>query len=228
MVTGFFQVDATANLFSFGMDSLHVINLVRAINSAVPNTDASLKRVTSKVVCANPTLGILANACEMALESRKHRLHEDEPGTETNEVEMRKLIIKYSWDLPITSHPPAPVPLSNGMYVLLTGSTGSLGLHILASLLDCPRAVHIYYLNLSIDAHKRQREWWINRGMIAEWSSQRASFFQSDWSGQYLGLEIDTYRSLLPNITLVRAGDFAVKPQYGWRAKVTSTERLDR
>ena len=201
MITGFSHVDTTANLFSLGMDSLHVINLVRAINAAVPAIDTTLARVTSKVVYNNPTVASLADACRITLPTPNNYNHENDPGNENVEDNIRKLITEYSWNLPITCRPSAPVSSNNRMYVLLTGSTGSLGSYILTSLLDCPTLAHVYCLNRSKDADKRQRELCISRGITAEWSSEQVSFFQSDLREQYLGLETDTYRSLLSNVT---------------------------
>ena len=201
IITGLSHVDTNANLFSLGIDSLHVINLVRAINAAAPAIDTSLARITSKVVYTNPTIESLASACKIILQRPSNVLLEDDSVAEKVEVKIRELVTKYSWSLPITSRPTAPIPSSGRIYVLLTGSTGSLGSHILASLLDFPRVAQIYCLNRSNDAEKRQQESCINRGITAEWSPERVSFFQSDLIEQYLGLEIDAYRSLLSNVT---------------------------
>lgn len=87
-ITGFSHVDTTANLFSLGMDSLHVINLVRAMNAAVPASETSTTRVTSKVVYTNPTIASLATACKVTLRNRNSDLEEDDQVTEKIEDEI--------------------------------------------------------------------------------------------------------------------------------------------
>lgn len=199
--TGWTQLDTSANFFSLGMDSLQVINLVRSINSSHLGIGPTRLMASPKTIYANPTIIMLAKV------SVSHQQPPDSVPIEDNSAafnvifEIERLLTKYSWGLPITCRLPASQALNSDMYVLLTGSTGSLGSYILGDLLNNDKVAHVYCLNRSSDSEKRQRTSNLARGITADWSSHRASFLQSDLSQEYLGLGLEVYKALLRNVT---------------------------
>ena len=183
------------DIFTLGMDSLQVLNAVRAINSTALNTNGVFEtpRLTARVIYSNPTVERLAKAIQNSLQIQNGNgssLHE---GLE----QMQHLLSKYSSDLPNNCRLPG-LPHSGGpMYVLLTGSTGSLGSYLLNSLLDSPSVSKVYCLNRSFVAEKRQKR----RHATPDWSQERVVFLHGDLSKPNLGLEVLLYRELLSTIT---------------------------
>lgn len=116
------------------------------------------QRVPQNIVYAHPTLSELATAIVAIVN----------PGsvTEVNDHcrHITEMIEKYSVDIPTpvyTGH-----AVQGPITVLLTGSTGHVGSHVLASLLADPRIEKVYTLNrLSTQSEDRQRPSFVERGL---------------------------------------------------------------
>ena len=200
-VTGWSNINPDADFFSLGMDSLHVINLVHAINVVAGASGAILAFVTAKTIYSNPTLNSLSGACTIASQPLELQVSGMQSTTATDMSNMDALLSKYSWDLPISGRPPAVLHSDDRMEVMLTGSTGSLGSYLLDTLLKNPKIAHVHCLNRSENSEERQRLSNTSRGLSTDWFNTRISFHQSDFSQEYLGLNINVYRYLLDNIT---------------------------
>ena len=202
-VTGWVQLDIDTNFFSLGFDSLQVINVVRAVNMAIARAPAPLLMASPKLVYANPSTDMLMKALLISKESGTRCQVETDLATPSIRSEIQRLVAKFSWDLPISSRPPIRQNPSDGKYVLLTGSTGSLGSYILGNLLESSDVLHVCCLNRGHDAENRQRTSNLARGIVAKWPTNRVSFYQSDLSQEYLGLEPRIYHSLLRQVSHV-------------------------
>ncbi|KAL8732298.1 MAG: hypothetical protein Q9166_002870 [cf. Caloplaca sp. 2 TL-2023] len=200
-VTGWSSLDINTDFFMMGMDSLQVINIVRASNAASLATGGSLYSVTASTIYSNPTVSMLANACAKTRKLSYPNNSESQVDATTNTHGMEELFSKYSWKLPITSRSPKPRSPGDIVRVLLTGSTGSLGSYILGNLLENPKVSHIYCLNRSANSEKRQQASNLARGISTGWSSDRVTFLHGDLAQEYLGLAIHTYKALLDNVT---------------------------
>ncbi|KAH9944763.1 hypothetical protein B0H21DRAFT_862505 [Amylocystis lapponica] len=126
----------------------------RIIGALRASTDTAAQAVYQHVqpnfVYSHPTLESLAHAVAELVQ----------PGSlsqsSTVEEEMEKLITRYTALLP--SITPNTVPAHTGRaVVLLTGTTGALGSHILAELLTNPQVSRIYALNRGVSLAERQR-----------------------------------------------------------------------
>ena len=200
-ITGWTHLNIDANFFTLGMDSLQVLNIVRAVNIELFATDTpKILFFNAKTIYTNPTIRMLAKACQATQQIPGWKLPDREAGVNTDASVIDKLISTYSWNMPITCRPPISHS-GESIYVLLTGSTGSLGSYILDNLLKNPKVAHIYCLNRSPDSEKRQREVNQIRGLSSVWSTDRITFFQNDLSQEYLGLQTKEYRSLLGKVT---------------------------
>ncbi|KAL8638538.1 MAG: hypothetical protein Q9228_004312 [Teloschistes exilis] len=179
-VTEWAEVGDHDNFFSLGMDSL---------------------LVTTGIIYANPTLTLLADAMAILNRAQEFEHLEKSAGNTDNAAEIERLFLKYTWDLPITCRPPRSMTADESMYIILTGSTGSIGSYMLESLLANPRVAHIYCLNRSANSEQRQRDLNAGRDSTVDWASDRVSFLQCDLSREYLGFGVDNYRSLLRDVT---------------------------
>ncbi|KAL9583368.1 MAG: hypothetical protein Q9203_005113 [Teloschistes exilis] len=200
-VTEWAEVGDHDNFFSLGMDSLQVINLVHVLNGSFFETCEQSRLVTTGIIYANPTLTLLADAMAIPNRAQEFEHLEKSAGNTDNAAEIERLFLKYTWDLPITCRPPRSMTADEPMYIILTGSTGSIGSYMLESLLANPRVAHIYCLNRSANSEQRQRDLNAGRDSTVDWASDRVSFLQCDLSREYLGFGVDNYRSLLRDVT---------------------------
>ena len=129
-----------ADFFTHGVDSVHVIRLVRFVNKALGGSV-----ITSQGVYSNGSINRLTDLV------MKHKdLGNQEP--EMNRIaNMNHIFDKYASDIPISAR-----VVSNSTEVILTGSTGSLGSYILHRLLETPSIHHIHCFNRTVDAKDRQ------------------------------------------------------------------------
>ena len=195
------SIDHDRDFFEMGMDSLQIINLVRGINAKASAAAGSMISINATTVYANSSISRLTKACSAAQQPQSS-IHCD---SQLNAIEsphqIHTLISKYSWNLPITSRCPKPRSPGDGLSILLTGSTGSLGSYLLGCFMENPRVSHIYCLNRSENSEKRQRMSHVAHGLKTGWPARRVSFLQANLSEEYLGLSTDVYRSLLNDVT---------------------------
>ena len=83
--------------------------------------------------------------------------------------------------------------------IILTGSTGSLGIELLASLLENPRVARIYALNRKSSAHLEQRHHIIlsERGLDPSIiKSEKVRLLEIDLEAELFGLSSDLYEEV--------------------------------
>ena len=134
--------------------SLHATFLRNRIISAVrdspsPEARQAIARITQNFVYEHPTLRGLAHTISALLcTANENSLGPDDAPHSTNISIIEQLLERYSSGLPTTTSHHQPISdFSSDIVVLLTGSTGALGSHILAVLLEEPRVSKIYTLN---------------------------------------------------------------------------------
>ncbi|KAK5140280.1 hypothetical protein LTR04_003069, partial [Oleoguttula sp. CCFEE 6159] len=85
--------------------------------------------------------------------------------------------------------------------ILLTGSTGNLGSHLLQALLASPNITHIYALNRSADSEQRQAQINTAKGFPTTFDKGRVRFLTCDLRLPQLGLAAPVYTELAENVT---------------------------
>ncbi|KAI0942043.1 putative NRPS-like protein biosynthetic cluster [Taiwanofungus camphoratus] len=147
------------DLFEQGFDSLSATYLRNRIigtlrTSADANVAAAVQRVPQNFIFMHPTLAALTQAVVRLV----HPGANDTPAAQalSPAAEIEAMIEKYTALLP-----PAPAASAEkrgaGAVVLLTGSTGALGAHILALLLADARVRRVYALNRGARLAERQK-----------------------------------------------------------------------
>ena len=190
--TGWNHLNTDSDFFALGMDSLQVLNVVRAMNIEQLDAHPPRTMLTAKTIYTNPTIRMLEKACATTRKLPDSKLQDFEVDIQAKAFELENLISTYSWNMPISCRPPLSHS-SEYMHVLLTGSTGSLGSYMLDNLLENPKVAHVYCLNRSPDSEKRQREINEIRELCNVWPTDRVTFFQSDLFQEYLGLKHKEY-----------------------------------
>ncbi|KAI2464413.1 putative NRPS-like enzyme [Annulohypoxylon bovei var. microspora] len=182
------DIDDSTGFFDRGMDSLQALRLTRALRRALHRPHIALSTVYQ-----NPTITQLTSA-----------LLEKSNAANDRDI-MKPLLATYR---ELIHQIPAPKSLtpSTGkeVDVLLTGSTGTLGTYILASLLNRPGIGHVFCLNRSQDGGRSvQNDRFTGAGLATEDLNKRVTFVRADLAHPSLGLDGSTYESLRSRVGLV-------------------------
>ncbi|SMQ55260.1 unnamed protein product [Zymoseptoria tritici ST99CH_3D7] len=165
------------DIFNHGVDSLQTMAVASTLSHAMGIS------VSPRVIYSHPTIASLAEH----FRGSDQVLNGDKPQPSREDM-MAALVEKYTRNLrPRYS-------------VVITGSTGSLGQHILQELIEAPHVEHIYALNRSTDAETRQRQSFETRGITPDFS--KVSFFSTDFGQDRFGLDQDTYSLLLRTVNV--------------------------
>ncbi|KAK0610018.1 hypothetical protein B0T17DRAFT_585387 [Bombardia bombarda] len=190
------DLDSDSTFFERGMDSLQALQLTRALRRGLHHPDIALS-----TVYRNPTVSQLTAAI-IALNQ----------GTDNNDTDadlMEPLLATYR---ELIRQIPKPERMSTAQSkpatqdVILTGSTGSLGTHILHALLNRPGIGHIFCLNRGGDGGRAaQRARFIEASLPADVldDGDRVSFIHTDLSRPLLGLDKETYETLRTRVRVV-------------------------
>ncbi|KAF9265405.1 acetyl-CoA synthetase-like protein [Marasmius fiardii PR-910] len=153
----------TEDLFDWGFDSLSATILRLRVVGALKGTrdkEALVSKVNQNTIYVHHTVNMLA---QFICGVQDHPVETEE---EEHVRKMEEMIEKYSaglkdGDVPMKSH-----KTQEKHTVLLTGSTGSLGSHILYDLLrDTTRVEKVYVLNRSSSAPEKQKEKFADKGL---------------------------------------------------------------
>ncbi|KAH8102928.1 hypothetical protein BXZ70DRAFT_927267 [Cristinia sonorae] len=196
------ELDSTVDIFAQGFDSLSVTflrnRIINALRSSVePSIQKAASRIPHEIVFTHPTLEKLAFAVVQAV-GRTEQAVERAPKDVVEEINL--MIDKYSAGMPeftfkgeAATHSPV---------VLLTGSTGSLGTHILVSLLSDPRIQKIYTLDRGTDPIVRLESSFKSRGLPVDLlQSPKLVTLAGDLSKPGLGLEPKYLEEVVQSVT---------------------------
>ncbi|CAK1358177.1 unnamed protein product [Cercospora beticola] len=187
------DVSPDADIFSYGIDSLQVMALSSILSHGIG------KPVSPRVIYGHPTIRSLAEHLTEVEDDTSARL--------SREQVMEAMIKKYSHDLP--SRSTKGTPALNEHTVLLTGSTGSLGGHVLEELINSPSVAHVYALNRSTDAEARQAKQFKSRGLSID-GLRKVTFLTADFGREHFGLDSRVYDTMLQSVDILVHNAWAV------------------
>lgn len=181
------QIDDEANVFTIGMDSLQALLLVRKLRKGL-----ALPSISPTMVYTHPSVTSLTDAILRLSTSHleTQTSHDQERSqrlvTVLNEyrdrIDTMKTSVKAARD-------------TQQRIVILTGSTGALGSHLLYTLLRGP-ATHIYCLNRAADSPALQTNRNESYGLDTQLDPDRVTFLTADLSHEYFGLTQKNYNKL--------------------------------
>ncbi|KAJ7214255.1 acetyl-CoA synthetase-like protein [Mycena haematopus] len=193
------------DLFDQGFDSLNATFLRHRIVGALRNSGSeatsAAQKITQNFVYAHPTIEDLANAIAAVVRGDENSsLNNPEAAVET-------MIAKYSagFETPLGSQEKNGAS-STGQVVLLTGSTGGLGSHILEILLSLPEIERVYAFNRPgrIPLSERQRQAFVDRGLdITLLASEKLIYLEGDTTKEDLGLPLHVWTTLRDTTTVI-------------------------
>ncbi len=194
------NISAQDDFFVHGLDSLQTVELSHALRAGLRSSArGDLSWLSSKTIYANPTTEALSRSLKSRLSTGAESL--DEADESHRIARMSSMVEKYIDSLPRrTSHQSdAPSPQINALAIILTGSTGTLGINILQTLLLAPHISKIYCLNRAPDAQSRLLANFASRGVASQYESHlsKTTFLQSNFGHSTLGLSESTYSAIL-------------------------------
>ena len=189
-VTSFHDLGINDNFFSYGMDSLQVLTLIKHLKAGLITAGVDSDNLAPSTVYTNPTVLELSDA---VLSLKGHAQGKKLTDAKARIEKMQAMLTKYS------AVPAVTVPV----VAVLTGSTGTLGSYLLEALAASPDVSKIYCLNRSANAEERQAHVSSCRGLSTQWNKQRIKFLTCDLSKEYLGLDFEAYSDLISHAVLV-------------------------
>ncbi|PBL02838.1 acetyl-CoA synthetase-like protein [Armillaria gallica] len=159
------SISEDEDLFQHGCDSLQATWIRNTLLRALRDTaEFDTRQTTDNFVYSHPSISQLATF----LHSVAQGTHTPSVGLGSRVENMHAMVSKYSKDSPVMSKKHCgSLALKTGKVVLLTGTTGALGCHILASLVSDQTVGHIYAVNRpgKISVQERQRRALIDHGI---------------------------------------------------------------
>ncbi|KAF7293887.1 Acetyl-CoA synthetase-like protein [Mycena chlorophos] len=185
------------DLFEQGFDSLNATFLRHRIVGALRTADKPTiaQSVPQNIVYTHSSILALANTIE-GLVSGKVLSGEDPKAA------IEAMIAKYTAEFAVSG----PEVKSDGLVVLLTGSTGGLGSHILDLLLRNQSIRRVYAFNRpsATPIDQRQAAAFRDRGLdVAVLASEKLLYLEGDSRRQDLGLSQAVYTELTQAITTI-------------------------
>ena len=194
-ITKWPSLDENENIFTFGMDSLQALILVRKLRRGL-----AIPTVALTTVYTNPSVTALTNAI-----IRLSRHQQDSMASQEQERRQRlsNLFTEYQHKIDRLQKSPTKVQETSKSVVLLTGSTGALGSHILDTLLLASSITHIYCLNRATDSLALQKMRNESYGLKMQLDASRVTFLTVDLSQEHLGLQQGVFHNLISTTTLI-------------------------
>ncbi|EKM52305.1 uncharacterized protein PHACADRAFT_260612 [Phanerochaete carnosa HHB-10118-sp] len=196
------EISPSRDMFDQGFDSLHATFLRnRIIGTMRASQDLDVQQATARVsqnfVFDHPSLRALASAVAGTILSKA-------PVSEQDTLkEISQMLDHYVRHIP-TPEVVSSIASSADIVILLTGSTGNIGSHILAALLREPRVKRVYALNRGSDIRARQAVTFDNRGLSTDLLSDAKYVpLSGDVTVEGFGLDSIALKELKDNVTHV-------------------------
>ncbi len=197
------EIKEDEDLYVLGLDSLKTVEIAGILKAGILEAGIEASNVSwlsAQTVYANPTIEQLSRHIHKSL-SAHGTSGEHDGSDEIRVAKMESLIQTYIKDLPPAS-PRKHQPLeSSTLTVVLTGSTGSLGMHLLRSLLDDPNIKKIHCLNRSPNARELQKENFALFGLKCDLS--RVEFLRANYGEAQLGLPDSQFNELISTVDVI-------------------------
>ena len=187
-------LEADTDFFTAGFDSMQVIAASRLLRGGLEAAGVHVPAdaIATRVIYNNQTPRELAAHLFGRIKQGADSGGKDELSYEI--CAMQAQLKKYTENLPEASSD-KPDPADHGQTVMITGTTGSLGSHLLDFMLSCTAVKKIICLNRAEDGKGRQTYVSKERGLST--NLDIAEFLHADLSRSDLGLSREDYDRLL-------------------------------
>lgn len=191
------NLEPNEDFFAHGVDSLQVLALANSLSQLLHlETGAKDAIISSRTVYNNGSIEALARVLQAQLTSQAQpsALHER---TEQKQKRISDLVLKYTKDLPAR---PSFSASPDQQTVILTGASGSLGLHLLQRLRSHTNVSSVICFVRSVESEKLLRESLSNTPPA---SVVEVEIVQTDLSDPQFGLSSDQFKHLQSTVTTI-------------------------
>ncbi|TDL22685.1 acetyl-CoA synthetase-like protein [Rickenella mellea] len=194
------------DIFLYGADSLQAMAIRNTILRALGQSWGDRSTLSLNFVYSNPSISALARYISRVASGTVVSI---DASTFLNAKvsEIHALVKKFTSSFPI--HNPVQSRINKGDVILLTGTTGSLGAHILAELSRDPDVTRIYALNRAdarreINVSERQKSALEKYKIDSEGIDfAKVVFLVGNLAKPDLGLSIDLHKELVESLTCI-------------------------
>ena len=216
------SLDDSRDFFERGMDSVHVLALVRRLRQTL-----TLPTLMPSTVYTSPsTLALTDAILRLADLDKTSKASEQEARVK----ERNALIAEYKKRVDERlSRGDRKLPKDGREVIVLTGSTGNLGSYLLNAMLDDPKIAHIYCLDHKPESLLTRRERNRRVGITSSPDGKRVSFMTVDLSKELFGLDKAEYEDLALRTTRVIHNAWTVNfnfPLHFFRAQLDGLVNL--
>ncbi|TKA59788.1 hypothetical protein B0A49_10410 [Cryomyces minteri] len=222
------QTDVTTedtDFFDLGLDSVQTIELAGGIRAAFEphvNGQTSMKSISPKTIYAHPTIDSLSVYLHSLAKPngnsgiRENTAHSN---VERRTQRMKHLVEKYAKDLPSKAVSLLDGDLQIGygqakerLTVILTGTTGTLGIWLLHTLLSDQKVSKVYCLDRSADARERNLKSFAERHFPVSslYDGTKCEFLQASFGHPHFGLGSEQFTELSQKVDAVIHNAWAV------------------
>lgn len=212
------NLGADDDAFAFGMDSFAVASLssrLKAALRAYGTPEHKLGKIGIRLMYTAPTPRKMAQSLSKMLSETNGTSGDDGSNeavemVDKYEAEVKKLVERRVQQNGLNGHSNGHAP---GQVIAVTGTTGSLGSYLLATLLARPDVNKVICLNRAADAKDRQIKALSSRGLPAlqpAIDAGRVVFMKMDVAAPRLGLSDDEYALLVRETTSIIHNAFPV------------------
>ncbi|KAF7951800.1 hypothetical protein EAE96_007098 [Botrytis aclada] len=208
------------NLFVQGIDSLQALQLIRNLRKALGKPDLAIS-----ILYTNPSIAQLLQSI-MAMSKDESNTNTANASNRRHKIEEAlqqyvQLVDEISSKHEVAANS-SPV---NKHVVVLTGSSGSLGSHILRTLMQDKSVSHIYCLDRTSSVRSRHLENYKMNNESTDFPTSKVTFLKTDLSKPDLDLADETYKRIQNSATDVIHSAWPVnfnlslevfKPQLEW------------
>jgi thioester reductase-like protein len=196
------------DVFELGMDSLQVAIAIQKLRATLrsQHLEANPSQLNAQLIYSSPTVNKLSDALYSLIKGGGCPHSNGSVNASHDRFDyLQQVLDRYLMGLPtklITGNRKD----AGTFNVVLTGSTGSLGSYLLATLLSSPKVSKVICLNRSKDSEKRQRASQKSRGLAISWDGadkQRCEFLTADLLKPDLGLGDQRYERLVSEAATV-------------------------
>ncbi|KAI0718411.1 acetyl-CoA synthetase-like protein [Cerioporus squamosus] len=201
------QIRDEDDIFQQGGDSLQATYIRNTILNALrTTTKISVHDIPSNFVYTNPTIAALANFLQGIISGKGV---DKDAERAVRIAQMENTLNKYSAEFKRPQWTSSQAGSTrSGETVLITGTTGRLGSHLLSQMLQKPEVVRVYALNRGAPGHaakvqERQAEAFKTWGLDESLLASKVSFHTADLTLPYFDLDEATFVEMRESVTAI-------------------------
>lgn len=195
------NLEDSEDLYVLGLDSLKSTEIATLLKGGLRTSYTP--ELAAQTIYTNPTIHKLSNIIFHGLNIQSLDLGESSDPKRSRVERMASLVAKFTQDLPTKLPAKNPLLDNSKLNILLTGSTGSLGLHLLRVLLDDPKVSKIFCLNRSTNGKETQQGRFASLGLNESVNTPRVNFIQANYGQNQLGLADAQYHELTSTVDII-------------------------